>query len=82
MNLAFWIKFKKKKRKQNKKKKLLSLKILLQVICAISHWKIDMEGFFIELKQEQTLGLLDTPQVLNNRQTPSDDGGSLLSNRD
>jgi len=43
---------------------------------------MDTESSFIELKQEQTLGLLNTPQVLNNRQTPSDDGSSLLSNRD
>lgn len=48
----------------------------------ISQAQIDTECFFIELKQEQTLGLLNTPQELNNRQTPSDDRSSLLSNRD
>lgn len=48
----------------------------------ISHGQIDTEYSFIELKQEQTLGLLNTPRVLNNHQTPSDDRSSLLSNRD
>ena len=47
-----------------------------------SHGQIDMECSFIELKQEQTLGLLNTPQVFNNRQTPSDSRSSLLSNTD
>lgn len=48
----------------------------------ISRGQIDMECSFIELKQEQTLGLLNTPQVFNNRQTPSDSRSSLLSNTD
>lgn len=48
----------------------------------ISHRQIDTERAFIELKQGQTLGLLNTPQVFNNRQTPSDGRSSLLSNRD
>lgn len=48
----------------------------------ISQEQIDTECSFIELKQGQTLGLLNTPQVFNNRQTPSDGRSSLLSNRD
>lgn len=48
----------------------------------ISLGQIDTERSFIEPKQEQTLGLLNTPQVFNNRQTPSDGRSSPLSNRD
>lgn len=53
----------------------------IQVMHAIFHKQIDMQSFYIELRHEQTLGLLNTPRVLNNHQTSSDSGGSLEQQR-